>query len=157
MKTKKEPKRCPTCGHIVENRVLHLNKTLVKALYRVWRWCEEKNRFEFERKEIAHLLLPSETMVASFGDLMYFGGLLYRPEHNKRRGHWAINRERAELFFSGKARLFTRVVIDRISNEIIEKTEPMHLKEVPDITEFLDSEFKFVPEYQPAPQKLFNH
>lgn len=144
--TKKVVKRCPTCNHIVDDRVLRLNQTLITALFRVWRWCEDKGRFRFDRKEIAHLL-TGETMVATFGDLMYFGGILYRPEGGK-RGEWAINRERAMLFFANKNSIYTRIVFDRVTNEIIEKTEPLFLRQIPKLTEFLDKDYKFMPEYQ---------
>lgn len=88
-------------------------------------------------------------MVACFGDLIYFGGILFRPEFDKRRGSWALNQERARLFFANKRQMFSKITIDRVKNEIREREEPLYMKEIPNLNEFLDEEYKFVPEYAP--------
>lgn len=150
--THREPERCKECGHIVENRVLRLNQTLVTALYRVWKWCGEKGVHEFDRKEVRHLF-TTETMVATFGDLQYFGGILYRPD-GKGRGYWGINMERAAKFFSDAYAVNSRIVLDRITNAVIDRQEPLFMRQVPRLTKFLDSEFRYVPEYQPEVIKI---
>lgn len=87
---------CPHCGTVRNWRKLKLTKTHLEALRRVYRWCGEHVRHEFSRKDIKHLL-DTDTMIATFGDLVHFGGILYRPE-GKQRGHWGMNMRRASAF-----------------------------------------------------------
>lgn len=90
---------CECCGTTKNWRKLTLNKSLVSIMIKIYKWCRETGRHEFERKEIKHLL-TSETESATFEDLIHFGGIMYRPE-GKGRGFWGMNTGRAADFISG--------------------------------------------------------
>lgn len=140
---KKDILRCESCGHIIENRVIPLHQTNVVAMYRIWKWCKEKNRLLFSRDEVDHLL-NAGTMYATFGNVVHFGGIFFKQG----KGKWGINRERAEQFFANELEVPTKVLVDHKTKEIISREDYRTLKKIPELTEFLNEEFKFEPEYR---------
>ena len=97
--------RCPTCGHAIDKREIALFSGLVEALWRVLKWCEEKQRHEFSRKEIEHLI-PGGSEKARFGDLVLFGGLVYK----NKKARYGLNMERCDEFFSGRMSIPTVIM-----------------------------------------------
>jgi len=109
-------KICPFCNSRIEDRVISLYSGLIEALYKIFKWCQEKRRHEFETKEIKHFLGRSE--YARFGDLVRFGGLVYKPTTEKRKAFFGLNMERCEKFFKGDYSIPAQLVINQITNEV---------------------------------------
>lgn len=114
---------------------------MVTALWNVLRWCEKRNRMEFERKEIKHLF-TNENQSARFGDWLLFGDLVYRPAHAT-KGHYALNKERIEAFFSGKLKIPTVVFKNPITGNITAEQERF-IGEIEKLTNFLTSDQEFI-------------
>lgn len=113
--------RCPLCNANIQDRTVTLYKELIEALYRVYRHCGEHLKHEFETKEIKHLLGKNE--YARFGDLIRFGGIIYKPkdENGKSRKAWfGINMARARQFFMGEYKIPVQIVLNQITNEILD-------------------------------------
>lgn len=127
---------CPCCGQNIMDRKVSLYKELVNALYRVYCWCGEKGIHEFEMKQIKNMLGKNE--YARFGDLVRFGGIVYRPkiDGEKRKAVYGINMERAREFFSGGRTIPVQIVLNQITNEIISQTE-CYYHEFPSLLAFI--------------------
>jgi len=101
MKTKKVPaalaSRCEHCGSIISERYLDLYQGILHTLWDVFLWCKDNNRHEFTRKEIKHLF-KSESDTARFGDLVLFGGLVYK----NKRASYGLNMNRCNMFFNNE-------------------------------------------------------
>ena len=140
------------CGHkhIIDKREIRLFHEMVESLARVYKWCVEKNRKTFRRKEVRHLF-KSENESAHFGDWIYFGGMAYHPEGTV-KGTWGVNFERCEKFFSGGSVIPTRVLKDPITHEI-EKFDYKHESDIPGLHKFLDENGLYNPNY--VPRNLF--
>ena len=115
---------------------------MVMALEEITKWAKEKNRHEFKRSEIAHLL-KGETQVATFGNWVHFGGIFYKRGE---RGYWGINRERAEQFLGGNLKITTCVLHDPLANTY-EATEEGYITEVKGISAYCDTMGNFIVEY----------
>lgn len=140
-------KHCPMCGQSINERQIALFSGMVDALFRVWRWCEERNRHVFDRKDIKHLL-ADDNQIARFGDWIYFGGLVYKPQG---RGTYGLNMGRAREFFSGKLEIPTLVWKNPLTGEL--KHESLrYIDEIPNIGEFLDANKMYIPSYRDAVQ-----
>lgn len=140
------------CGHkhCIDLREIALFSGMVLSLAKIYKWCVEKERHEFQRKEINHLLTDGNKS-ARFGDWIYFGGLVYRPKPTK-KGTWGINLQRCEKFFSKASVIPTRVLKDPITGEI-EKFDYKHEDQIPGLHKFLDANGLFDPNY--VPRNLF--
>jgi hypothetical protein len=135
--------RCPNCGQITNDRVMTLSKSMVKALTRVYIYAKEKDKHEFNRKEI-EFCFKTLTEKATFGDWIYFsGGLVYKPSG---RGSWGINMERTAQFLKGTYRLPIRIVKSRANSEIT-VVEEGTIKDVRDIGSFLSEQGDFIARY----------
>src|SRR3990167_6152427 len=98
---------CPCCGQSINKRQIGLFKGMAEALWNVYCWCVERNRHEFERKEIKHLF-RNENITARFGDWVFFGGLVYKNG----KGFYGLNMERCKEFFQGRLAIPTIVTKD---------------------------------------------
>lgn len=134
------------CGHkhIVDKREIALFDGMGEALARVYKWCKEKGRHEFQRKEIEHLLLDVNQK-ARFGDWVFFGGLAYKGE---KKGDWGINMKECEKFFCNKKMIATRILKDPITKQI-EKFDYKYMKDIPKLYEYLDENKLYDPNYEP--------
>lgn len=132
---------CPTCGRSINKREIALFSGMVKALFKVWKWCQEKRVHEFQRKEIKHLF-RTENEVARFGDWVWFGGLIYK--HGK--GRYGFNIERTKKFFAGELEIPIRIYKDPLSGEI-EKADYRTIKGIPHLIEFLDENNEYIAQY----------
>ena len=137
-----------SCGHrhIVDDRVVALFSGMVLSLAKIYKWCVEKNKHEFQRKEINDLLTDGNKS-ARFGDWIYFGGLVYRPK-GALKGTWGINMERCQKFFSGESMIPSKVLKDRITCEI-KPFDYKHEKDIPNLHKFLDENGLYKPDYVP--------
>lgn len=142
MPTMGEVERCEYCGHIISKRRIGLYLGLIKALEDVYKWCIVENKHEFTRKEVKHLF-QNESASARFGDLVMFGGLVYK--HGK--GHYGLNMERCAAFFKGEYLIPTTALKDPISKEVY-LTDYKLIHEIPHLGAYLDSQGEFVAEYR---------
>lgn len=132
--------RCPVCNQSVKDRTISLYQGLIDALYRVYCWCGEKRRHEFKTKDIKHLLGKNE--YARFGDLIRFGGIVYKPQDEEKKTHKAefgLNMARAKSFFGGEYKIPVQITVNQITNEIIAATY-VTVKDFPILYELLDKE-----------------
>lgn len=134
---------CQHCGQNIKRpREIGLYMGLVSALWKVYRWCEDKNVHEFSRKDIKHLF-RNENDTARFGDWVWFGGLVYK--HGK--GKYGLNLERCNEFFIGNLAIPTLIIKNPISGQITkERYKSIH--EVPSIMEYLNSEMEWVSRFR---------
>lgn len=137
-------KSCPTCGQSTNDRQISLFAGMVDALFRVWKWCREKNRHEFTRKEIKHLF-EDENQTARFGDWVLFGGLVYKPGNQK--GHFGLNMERCNAFFAGKLEIPTELQKNGITGELT-ITKKGTLGRVKKLRAFLNENLDYIVKYK---------
>lgn len=151
-----EIKTCPCCGSNIQDRKVTLYKGLVDALYKVYRWCGANKRHEFEMKEIKDLLGKNE--YARFGDLVRFGGLVYKPkeEGKSRKALYGLNMARAKEFFSGVRPIPVQIVLNQITNEIVSKTD-CYVGEFPTLLSLLNKGGLFDEQMEvvPVPREIF--
>lgn len=126
--------RCPICNSNIKDRTILIYKELLTSLYKIYCWCGEKNIHEFDMKDVKHLL--SKNDYARFGDLIRFGGIVYRPESLKTKGMYGINMERARNFYSGSYRIPIQITLNQITNEVID-SHYITVNEVPSLKEFI--------------------
>lgn len=108
-------KLCPCCNANIEDRTIALYSGLIKALYDVCKWCQEKQVHEFEMRDIRHLLQKNE--YTRFGDLVRFGGIVYK----KGKASYGIHMERARAFFKGESEIPLYITVNQITNEVVDK------------------------------------
>lgn len=142
------PQRCPTCNRSVDIRGIVMFDGLIRALHRIWKWCDEKGVHEFTRKEIKHLF-AGENQIARFGDWVLFGGLVYRPLVNgkPRKGRYGLNMERVAEFFAGRYDIPKVVWKDPFTGDL-EAKGCINVAEVPKLIDLLDKNDEYVPMYR---------
>ena len=138
LENRNEMCRCPICNSNIKDRVVSLYSGLINTLYKVYCWCGEKRRHEFENKDVQHLFNKND--YARFGDLIRFGGLVYKPEN--KNGAYGLNMERTKEFFEGKRSIPIQLVLNQITNEIVAATY-IYVYEFPNILEFLNKDGLF--------------
>lgn len=114
-------KRCPICHSNISDRTVSLYRELIDSLYKIYVWCGKNRRHEFETKDITQFLGKNE--YARFGDLVRFGGIVYKPkddEGNSRKAWFGLNMARAKEFFSGKRQIPVQITLNQITNEIVD-------------------------------------
>lgn len=130
---------CPMCNHSVKDRKVTLFAELIEAMHKVYRWCGEHKKHEFDMKEITHLL--SKNCYTRFGNLKYIGGIIYPakdPNTDKpRRGWYGMNMARAKEFFHGNRDIPVWVIINPITDEIIDEKRAK-VDEFPQLKAYLD-------------------
>lgn len=138
---------CPTCGQSVNERQIVIFKGMVEVLWDIYKWCLERNVHEFERTDIKHFF-HNETISARFGDIIYFGGLVYKNS----KAHYGLNMERCEEFFANRLAIPTIVTRHPIHG-VLAKYEPKLRKEIPHLMAYLDEDLKFIARYG-APKQV---
>jgi len=131
-------KRCPVCGGSVQDRLVSLYKELINKLYDVYRWCGEHKCHEFEMGDIKHLL--DKNAYARFGDLVRFGGLVYKTkteEGGRQKAHYGLNMARCKEFFRGDREIPIQITLNQITDEIID-AKYVTIKDFPELYKLLD-------------------
>lgn len=133
------------CGHkhTISEREIPLLAEMVSAMIRVARWAREKRIHEFRRMDIKHLL-RTETESAHFGNLVYFGGIMYK----EKKGHWGINFDRFEKFVGGELAVPLSVWKNPITKAVRHDGEYVKIDQVPDVTKYLDENKEFIAMYR---------
>lgn len=126
---------CPVCNANIKDRKVALYRGLINALYRAYVWCGRNSRHEFTMDDIKSTLTKSD--YARFGDLIRFGGIVYRPEEGK--GTYGINMKRAKAFFLGQYEIPVQITVDQITGETVAATY-VSIAEFPEITKLLNEE-----------------
>jgi hypothetical protein len=147
-----ELKRCPVCNGNIEDRQVALYKGLIRTLYSVYVWCKTQGKHEFTTKEIRGIM--SHNDYARFGDLVRFGGIVYKPNGDDGKSHkalYGINMERAAAFFQGTYRIPVQITIDQITNMIIDEIT-VDIKDFPELYKLLDAQGLYDPK-KPAVQQ----
>jgi len=137
----KIPKKCPHCGSIISRREISIYRGLIFALAKVYKTCKKDGTHEFEMKDIKHLL--GHNNYARFGDLVMFGGLVYK----RGRAKYGLNMERCEDFFAGRTTMPTRILKDPVSKQI-EVIEYKDITGIDDLVKFLDESGLYAPKYE---------
>lgn len=130
-------KKCPFCNSCIEDRTVSLYKGLIDALYKVYCWCGEHRKHEFSTKDIRHLLGRNE--YARFGDLVRFGGLVYKPkiDGRSRKAEFGLNMVRTSEFFAGTRDIPVQIVLNQITGEIISEVR-CKVNDFPELMEFIN-------------------
>ncbi len=140
----KEIKKCHCCGSTLSTRSISLYKGMVEALWRVFKYTEEKGQTRFTRKEIKHLLVGNENNTARFGDWVMFGNLI----HKEGRGRYIINRDMCERYFSNEYAIPNTIWKDPISGEVVEREDYRYARDTKSIREFLDEDDMYQAKYR---------
>ena len=113
--------QCPLCHSSIQDRKVTLFNELIDVLYHVYCWCGKNKVHEFKTSDIKHML--DKNCYARFGDLVRFGGLIYRPKNddNESEKAWfGINMGRAKEFFAGQREIPLQITLNQMTNEILE-------------------------------------
>ena len=129
--------RCPYCNSSIKDRKIAIYKGLVDALYKVYCWCGQHKKHEFKTKEIKHLLGKNE--YNRFGDLVRFGGIVYKPKlyGKSQKASFGINMARAKEFFRGERDIPLQIIVDQISGETISEIRGK-VSDFPELYMFID-------------------
>jgi hypothetical protein len=128
--------RCPCCTGNIKDRTISLYKGLTDAMYRVYTFLGSKRSHEFKMGEIKHLLGKNE--YARFGDLVRFGGIVYKPkiDGKSKKAFYGLNMARAKEFFSGERKIPVQITLNQITNEIVSQVE-VYYWEIPSLRELI--------------------
>ena len=133
-------KTCPICGSNIMDRRIALYKELINSLYQIYIWCGRNKRHEFTTKDIIPFLNKSN--YARFGDLVRFGGLVYKPknsEGNTQKAQFGLNMARAKEFFQGQRKIPVQIILNQITNEIID-AHYVSVKDFPSLINLITAE-----------------
>lgn len=125
--------RCPCCGGNIADRIISLYRGLIEDMYKVYCWCGANKRHEFQMKDIRHLL--TRNSYARFGDLVWFGGIVYKNG----KAHYGMNMVRAKNFFHGFVAIPGQITINQITNQI-EERRFIHINEIKPLKELMTQE-----------------
>lgn len=136
------------CGHkhTISEREIALYSGMVSALWRVFKWCEEKQKYEFSRKDVKHLL-ANENDSARFGDWVLFGGLVYKEG----KGRYGLNLHRCGEFFAGRYMIPSRVWKNPVTGQITQGQD-VTIDRIPNLLKFLDQNQEYVARYRESKQ-----
>lgn len=126
---------CQLCGSNIRNRDVTLFAGLIRAMHSVALYLKEKDNCEFNIKEVKDLMGKNE--YARFGDLVRFGGIIYRPENKK--GVYGMNMERVESFFKGQYKIPVQITLNQITNEI-ERSNYVTIHQFPELKELCNKD-----------------
>ena len=134
---------CPLCGSTVSERGIALYRGLVLSLGRVYLYVQRRGGgYRFSRKEVKGLF-RNENDTARFGDLVMFGGLVFKEGKAK----YGLNMERCEQFFNNQYRIPTKIWKNPVTGEL-RKEDYRTLSEIPGLHEMLDEDGFYQPQYR---------
>jgi hypothetical protein len=134
---------CKKCGHRhrIDLREICLYAGLVRNLGQIYKWCVEKEKFEFKRGDVAHLINTIE--YARFADWEHFGRLI----RSKGEGIWEINIIKCEKFFFQDKVIPYRLTHDPITKEW-KVVEYRIMKQIPELYKFLTENGMYKAKYE---------
>jgi hypothetical protein len=150
-KARNEIKNCPCCDRIVEDQTVTYSAELFEDLHKVFKWCEQKGKFQFYMRDIREIIRTSN--YGTFAHLTYAGGLVYRPEigaDGPKKGLYGINRERTEQFFRQLHRVPVWIRYNPITGKTLE-TKYDTLENMPKLREYMTERGDFDPTARPTP------
>jgi hypothetical protein len=129
---------CPVCNSRISDRKIAIYEELIQDLYKIYCWCGKNKRHEFSMKDIRNML--SRNNYARFGDLVRFGGLVYKFSEDGRhiRAQYGLNMARCREFFYNRLAIPVQITINQITNEIIDR-KLLVVCQFPKLREFLDT------------------
>lgn len=89
--------------------------------------------------------------IARFGDLVYYGGILYK----RGNGKWGINMRRAKAFLRGESSINTVALLDPLTGEH-ELMNPKYIYQLRGLKSFLDDAGNYVAEYEGGMPEMEN-
>ncbi len=138
-----EIKRCECCGQVISQREIALYRGLIIALYRVWNFVKNRGEgYNFTRKEVKHLF-RNENDTARFGDLVMFGGLLFKDS----KAHYGLHLIRCDLFFKGELEIPTRIWKNPVTGELT-KEDFRTINQIPTMMTKLNEEGFYIHNYR---------
>lgn len=143
--TRNEIKNCPCCDRIIADATVSYSAELFEDLHKVWKWCEERGKFEFYMRDIRNIIRTSN--YGTFAHLTYAGGLVYRPEAKDgepKKGLYGINRERTAQFYRQLHRVPVWIRYNPITGTTLE-TRYDTLDNIPKLREYLTETGDFDP------------
>lgn len=128
---------CPFCERRIADREESLYRELIVDLAKVYRWCGEHKRHEFEMSDIRHLL--SKVNYTRFGNLDHYGGIVYKPDKTgpKNKGDFGIHMARAKEFFEGTRDIPIKRTVSLITGQTIAEVRG-YVFDIPRLVDFLD-------------------
>lgn len=128
--------RCPYCDSNIKDRKVTLYRELINALYDVYCWCGKNRQHEFHTKEVKHLF--DQITYTRFGDLVRFGGIVYKPkiDGHAEKALFGIHMARAKEFFKGERDIPLQITLDQITGEIIHEVR-CKVGDFPELSDFI--------------------
>lgn len=128
---------CPYCNHNIKDRKVALFKELIDALYKVYVWCGKNRQHEFQTKDIRHLF--DKTQYNRFGDLVRFGGIIYKPKRygKSKKALYGINMARAKEFFHGQRDMPLQIILDQITGDIVSEAKRGKVNDFPELSKLM--------------------
>lgn len=145
--------KCEHCGQAIKDdwREITLSKSLAEAIWRVYKWSEEKQRDEFNMGDVKHLL--SQSQYATFNDIPKISPKLIDRDRDSRL--YQISRDNCREFFKGKIVVSISVWKHGITGEIRPGVLG-HVSELKGIHELMDADGDFIAKYiNTEPPRLF--
>lgn len=140
---------CPNCGQSMNPYKVAVVGPMAHSLWRVWKYCQEKQTNKVTRKQIKHLLL-TDVEAARFGDWRHFG-LLDKPK----KGEYKLRMEYVTKFFQGKVVIPKYAWKDRKTKKVTWPTDRrdfVSVLEIPKLGSMLDEFREYIVEYQAQSQ-----
>lgn len=144
---------CPLCHKRhrsgLQKREMAFFLGMFLALKDVYFWCLSKNRHEFKRAEVLHLIGKYRNATERFGDFAYAGGLCYKQKTATgkwRQGYWGLVTERCDRFFRNEISVPTAVWKDPVTGELTPANYKF-LREMPDLVKLLGEDGEYRSRY----------
>jgi hypothetical protein len=113
--------RCPFCNGNIADRQITLYAGLIRTVYEIYKYLGKNQKHEFNVKEVKALM--SKNDYARFGDMVKFGGLIYKPKDESGKSHkgmFGMNMQRTKEFYRGERQIPVTIMLNQITNEILE-------------------------------------
>lgn len=132
---------CPTCGQSVNKKEENLNDVLVKALFTVVKYAQDRDMTEVKMKEIRPFISSQ-----AYSRLSYLKKFL--PEMvSGSRGVYEFNFKYLNEFFAGKRKVCIQYLHDPLQQDIT-FTKYGFIEDVKSMKEFLDNNEEYVAMYR---------
>ena len=135
---------CPQCQQPIKDdwREIAITNQLLQAIWKVYKWSEEKGKTEFKMGDIGHLLDTKQ--YATFNNVAKVAPAIISSE---KKGEYKIDLEWCDKFFKGEV----AIPVTAWRHGITKETRPdklAHISEVPALTEFLDQDGDYIARYR---------